>query len=616
MSEDNTDTHRLGNRRIDSQSTPLPQSSSSLLELIKACWSSSSGERFKFYLFITLFVVSNIFELLVPWAIGYTLEVFVKNGFTEAAYRQSLWGIGIFVLLRFGNTITHHFARYFQNTVAYSSRMHTLNSLFKSFLQFPLNWHLKSHSGENLSKLHRSSGAVEQMIGTYSWQVVEGFVKVSFATTAIFALDFWVAINVLSMGVVTILLMIYFNSRLATAIRENNSFANKINRICVDYLFHTVTVKTLGLEKAAGNYLQNQFDEGLAKSKRISKFSELKWGTTATGYGLVMGSSLLIYFYGHRGITETFDLAKVYVLLNYLDKIFQAIGSFTAYYGGIIEASIAYEDAHNVYTEIEKLKPQVVPTKINKNWNALHFKNVHFQYDTGDSPGLRDLTITIRAKDKIALVGPSGGGKSTFLKIFAGLLIPERYEIETDTQRHLSIYDVGQISLLVPQEPEIFSESLYYNLTMGEDVVSAEDIQLYIEICKLKPVIEKLPQGLYTDLAQNGLNMSVGEKQRAAMTRGLLRASRRDVILLDEPTSSLDPKTEKEIFFSLLSHFADRTILTACHRLNLVPLFDTIVYISGGRVQEVGSFHDLISKKGLFFKAWDDYERKVAKVPS
>ena len=583
-----------------------------LLDLLRACWESTIEERFKFFSFIILFIISNIFELLMPWAIGYTLGIFVKNGFTHEAYQESLYGIGLFVTLRFGNTITHHLARYFQNTVAYTSKMHMLNKVFSAFLSFPLNWHLKSHSGENLSKLHRSSGAVDSMIGTYSWQVVEGVVKILFASTAIIALDKWVALNVFGMGMITIFVMIYFNSKLSNAIRMNNSFANKINRICVDYLFHVVTVKTLSLEDVASKYLLNQNDEGLQNSKKISKFSELKWGTTSSGYGFVIGTSLLIYFYSHKGLNEAFDIAKVYVLLNYLDKIFQAIGSFTAYYGGIIEASIAYEDASTIFKQRDNLPTNYTPIKVNSEWKELKFKNINFNYESADFTGLTDFTVNIKKGEKIALVGPSGGGKSTFLKITAGLLIPESYEISTDTQDNLNIFDIGKISLLVPQEPEIFSESLLYNITMG-DKVSDTEIQLYIDICKLQPIIDKLPNGIYTNLAENGLNMSVGEKQRAAMTRGLLRAAKKDIILLDEPTSSLDPKTEKEIFYSILSYFSGRTIMTACHRLNLVPLFDKVIYIAKGEVLEVGTFHELINKKGFFFKAWDDYERKVGK---
>jgi ATP-binding cassette, subfamily B, bacterial len=97
------------------------------------------------------------------------------------------------------------------------------------------------------------------------------------------------------------------------------------------------------------------------------------------------------------------------------------------------------------------------------------------------------------------------------------------------------------------------------------------------------------------------------------MTRGLLRAEGKDILLLDEPTSSLDPRTEKEVFYNVLGHYKESTIITACHRLNLVPLFDKVIYIRAGKVEEVGGFQELIERGGAFAKAWEDYERRIAK---
>ena len=124
-------------------------------------------------------------------------------------------------------------------------------------------------------------------------------------------------------------------------------------------------------------------------------------------------------------------------------------------------------------------------------------------------------------------------------------------------------------------------------------------------------MVARLPQGLDSELSERAMNLSVGEKQRVACARGLMRARHRDLLLLDEPTSSLDPMTEKQIFYGLLHHFADRTVITACHRLALVPLFNKIVYVRRGRIEEVGTFAELLEKRGAFYLAWKDYEEKV-----
>jgi ATP-binding cassette, subfamily B, bacterial len=583
-------------------------------KLTRASWEATKSERVRFYIFVAFFIIAYTIELIIPWTLGYIIGAFSAHGFTDEAFAKAEYGILLFTLLRLVNLGFHHVGRYLQSSVAFAAKMHTMSQVFAALLRFPLNWHVENHSGDNLSKLYRSVGAVDSCIGTYVWQVIEGLVKVVLASIAIFTLDFWVAINVFAMGFITVLVMILFNRRLTESYRINNVFGNKLNRICIDYLFNVVTVKTLGLEKAANSYLTGAQPEGATMNRRISRYCELKWGTTAVGFCLVTGSSLWIFFNGQQVSDVTFETAKVYVLIDYLNKIFQAIGSFTAYYGGILEAATGYEDGAEILENAEKV---AIPQKTNNfpsNWQKIKIDNLNFAYKNNEMSRLQDMKISIERGDKIALVGPSGGGKSTLLKIIAGLLVPSSGEVtvysSANTQANINFTDLGALSILVPQEPEIFSESLVYNLTMGEPI-SLETISYFAKIGKLETLLGKLPLGYNENIAEKGQNLSVGEKQRVAMVRGLLRASDREIILLDEPTSSLDPKTEKEIFISILNHYKERIIITACHRLNLVPLFDKIVFIRDGQVVELGSFSELLQKKGAFFAAWEDYIKRV-----
>ncbi|MCC6953436.1 MAG: ABC transporter ATP-binding protein [Deltaproteobacteria bacterium] len=589
-------------------SQPSRQSFSHLLQ---GSWEATQDERPRFYLFVVLFILAYSLSLLEPWAIAYTLDAFTQYGLTDEGFRIGAMGMVAYIVLRLVYSFFHHLARYVQNRVAYSARMFTLSRVFDALLRFPLRWHISHHSGETLSKLHRSAGAIDNMIGTFVWQFIEGSVKVIFAGIAIFTLDFWVATNVLAMSALTIILMIVFNRELTNRIRKNNTFGNKLNRIVVDYLVNVVTVKTLSVEESARRHLREQRNEGLVLSQRISKFMELKWGATGVGYAFVIGTSLMIYFYQRVGSGEAFLVGPVYVLISYLDRIFQAIGSFTGYYSGLTEAATAYEDATDVLQNSSKLPVRTDRSEaLRTGWNTASLRELHFSYIPGENLGLNNVRFDFRRGEKIALVGQSGSGKSTLLKILAGLIEPDSYALSTDIQPSLGLDTFVQTCLLIPQEPEIFSETVIYNLTMGEEF-DPREVSFFVSLCKLDLLLGKLSNGWDTNLEEKGLNLSVGEKQRLALARGLLRASRKEVILLDEPTSSLDPKTEKEIFLGLLYHFANRTVISSCHRLNLIPLFDKIVFMSQSAILEVGSFGELIDKRGYFYRAWDDYERNI-----
>jgi ATP-binding cassette subfamily B protein len=581
----------------------------SVLSLARASWESTAGVRVRLFCFITLYVLAYSIDLLVPWAIGWILGVFVKEGLTEHALQESMQWIGLYVALKMGYAAAHHFGRYYQGTTSYVARFKKLEEVFTALISFPLKWHVTHHTGENLSKLHRSVGAIESVVSNYIWQIIDGVMKFFAASILIFALDVEVAIAVLIMGCVTVAVMILFNARLTRNIRRNNRFYDKLNRTCVDYLSNIITVKTLHLEQPAISYLTEQRGEGLKLSRKIWKYQELKWGTIAVGYSLVMGTSLYIYFGNQKSLGGAFDVAQVYVLLNYLDRIFAAIGSFTGYYGGIIEAATAYDDASSVLTDSKLIAPPVLSGNLKPNWQNLQLNAVSFTYG-GSHSNLRNLSLNIRRGEKIALVGPSGGGKSTLLKVLSGMLTPQEGTATTDNGAPITFEDIAKVSLLVPQEPEIFSETVDYNIKFDQDF-SKDQMRKAVEICRIDHILEKLSNGWDSYLEEAGLNISVGERQRLALARGILRVPGKDVLLLDEPTSSLDPMTEKQIFAGILHEFRDLCVITACHRLALVPLFDTIIYVKDGRIEEVGSFPELRSAGRGFSAAWADYERTV-----
>lgn len=582
---------------------------SSVGNLARASWDATKGIRLRLFSFILLYVVAYSIDLLVPWAIGWILGIFVKQGLTDAAMKEGLKGIGFYVGLKMLYATAHHFGRYFQGTTAYHARFKKLEEVFTALIMFPLKWHVNHHTGENLSKLHRSVGAIESVVSNYIWQIIDGVMKFFAATLLIFALDAEVALTVLVMGCITVLVMILFNARLTRNIRKNNRFYDRLNRTCVDYLSNIITVKTLRLEAPAISYLTNQREEGFRLARKIWKYQELKWGTIAVGYSLVMGTSLYVYFGNQRLLGTAFDVAQVYVLLNYLDRIFAAIGSFTGYYGGIIEAATAYDDASNVLGQVNEHAKPVLTGNLPRTWSRLELRDLTFNYGNG-GPTLKRLSVAIKRGEKIALVGPSGGGKSTLLKVLAGMLAVQEGSACADGTHQVTLDDVAQASILVPQEPEIFSESVRYNISFGQDF-SEREMQKAVEICRIDHLLQKLSNGWESTLEEAGLNISVGERQRLALARGILRVPGKDILLLDEPTSSLDPLTEKQIFAGILHEFSELTVITACHRLALVPLFDTIIYVKEGRIDEVGSFPELRAAGRGFAAAWSDYERTV-----
>jgi ABC-type multidrug transport system fused ATPase/permease subunit len=219
------------------------------------------------------------------------------------------------------------------------------------------------------------------------------------------------------------------------------------------------------------------------------------------------------------------------------------------------------------------------------------------------SQSLHNIQLNIERGKRIALIGASGSGKSTLFALLRGLHQPEEgacFKVDGAVYPLDSLH--GTITLF-PQEPEIFENTIEYNVTLGLPF-SEEEIMKVCEQAHFSEVIKQLPQGLLTDIREKGVNLSGGQKQRLALARGILAARDSDVILLDEPTSSVDSKTEAMIYDKLFNTFSDKAIISSMHRLHLLDRFDYIYVLDQGRIIEEGTLDHLLLTSHVFKELW------------
>ena len=194
-------------------------------------------------------------------------------------------------------------------------------------------------------------------------------------------------------------------------------------------------------------------------------------------------------------------------------------------------------------------------------------------------------------------------GKSTLLTLLRGLhdVAPgSRTSLDNKTIEFASIADTVT---LPPQEPEIFENTILYNITLGLPF-SDEDVRNVCRRVKLDDLIEALPEGVHTHIQEKGVNLSGGQKQRLALAPGILAARQSTIVLLDEPTSSIDPTTEKKIYGELFNEFRSKAVISSLHRLHLLNNFDYIYILKNGSVIDEGTFDNLKRYSLVFQDMW------------
>jgi ABC-type bacteriocin/lantibiotic exporter with double-glycine peptidase domain len=219
--------------------------------------------------------------------------------------------------------------------------------------------------------------------------------------------------------------------------------------------------------------------------------------------------------------------------------------------------------------------------------------------------GLHDIRLDLARGRRIALVGESGSGKSTLLAILRGLYPPEPGTLVLidgkPAEQGLPL--IASHVTLFPQDPEIFENTIEYNINLGLPHDGTE-IERICRSVYFNDVVMQLPKGLQSNIVEKGVNLSGGQKQRLALARGLFAAKDSDIILLDEPTSSIDPKTELLIYEQLFLACEDKVLISALHRLHLLRHFDYVYVMDKGHIVDQGSFHHLLDHSPIFRELW------------
>ena len=316
--------------------------------------------------------------------------------------------------------------------------------------------------------------------------------------------------------------------------------------------------------------------------------------------GLVAICGLLAWRSG-----EPVLLGSAVMVFQYAQQAGGVVSSMAANYQDLVRYQHDFAGAEEILAEPDPAKGTA---PVPQGWREIRVERLSFAYAGtrgSNGPALRDVSLTLR-RSRIALIGESGSGKSTPLRVLAGLYDAGEAAISVDGAARPDLANLSAIATLIPQDPEVFESSIGQNVTMGVEHGPAS-IRRACDLARLTPVIERLPHGLATGTAERGVNLSGGQKQRVALARGILAARDSSLIMLDEPTSSLDPATEARIYDNLLGAFPAACVVSSIRRLHLLPRFDTVILMADGRIVDAGTAAELLVRQLAFRAMWQSY---------
>jgi ABC-type multidrug transport system fused ATPase/permease subunit len=568
-----------------------PKNLSAIIFLFKKGWHYAKGMRGTYILYISMFVLAQAISVSQPYFIGLLLNS-VQTATTPA---ETLENVIKYSLIVFGVLsifwLLHYPARVLEMRTAFKIRINFREDLFKKLLALPLAWHQDNPTGDSIDRINRSTLGLHSFLSS-AFQVL--YALTEFVVVIIILLIFMPSAGLICIIASFTLFMIIslFDFYLNKDFKELNSYENKISSAIHDYISNIVTIVALRIaplvKKEFSLYLTKP--ESLYRNHTVRH--ELKWFAFSLTSNLVLFGVPIWYAYNNYINNQMILVGTFYTLFDYLRRLNATLFSFSWLYGVIIRQVADVKNANNIELAYEAVLPSL-NEKIIGNWQNIQIKDLNFIYqkDLNTSGKISDLNLNIKSGQKIAVVGSSGSGKSTLLNILGGLHESAAGQVLVDSNQS-SLQEVVKITALIPQSPEIFIETIKFNVTFGIET-NTDDVNYYCNLACFNEVVERLPKGLESHIAEKGVNLSGGERQRLALARGLYLARNANILLLDEATSSVDPYNERRIYENIWNEYKDKTIIATIHRLHLLEMFDYIYVLSNGRVVEEGTLKKL-----------------------
>ncbi len=312
-------------------------------------------------------------------------------------------------------------------------------------------------------------------------------------------------------------------------------------------------------------------------------------------------ATALVMFYGGMGVlAEDISVGVLVAFLSYMKIFFRPIQDIAEKYNILQDAMASAERIFLILDNAESIPQPENPAKLGRI-DSIELRNLWFAYNDNEYV-LKNVSFKVQGGQTIAIVGPTGSGKTSIIHLLMRFYEPGKGQILINGQdmKNISAHELRAGMSLVSQDPFLFSESIFHNIFQDRKDVSEEEISEVLFESNCRNFIDRLPDGIHTELSEGGASISSGERQLISIARAFARNP--DVIILDEATSYVDSETEAKIQDALSNLTKNRTTIIIAHRLSTVRNADNIIVLHQGRVIETGNHEELMRNQGFYFR--------------
>lgn len=581
---------------------PIDENASFNWRVLAKLWPFLTEFKARVWLALSCLVGAKLASVALPFILKHIVDNLNLNTAAETLMAVILSLIVAYGALRLANVLFGEVRDMLFGRVTERAMRRIGLKVFNHLHKLDLDFHLSRQTGGLSRDVERGTSGISFLMRFMVFNIGPTLLEIAMVVGILlynYGLTF--AVVILSAVILYVTFSIKATDWRTKYVKELNQADNHSNTRAVDSLLNFETVKYFNNE----HYEAQRYDVGLANWELARRKNRLSLFALNGGQAFIIAIAMtgmlalaaIQVAQGHMTIGD-FVLVNAFTMqifmpLNFLGFVYREIrGSLT--------------NIENLFLLLDK-KPKIVDaddaTTLKVNKGEIKFHQVGFYYHEKRRI-IEDLSFTIKAGTKVAVVGESGAGKSTLVKLLFRFYDPTEGYISIDGQ---DIAKVSQDSLrqqvgIVPQDTVLFNDTLYENIKYGRPDASKEDIEHAIKLAHLESFVARLPDKGETQVGERGLKLSGGEKQRVAIARTILK--RPPIMVFDEATSSLDSQSERAILEALKEIAQGHTSFVVAHRLSTIMDADTIIVMDQGRIAEQGNHEDLLAKQGVYAKLW------------
>jgi ATP-binding cassette, subfamily B, multidrug efflux pump len=581
--------------------------------LIKWVWSYVRPYRGLFFWSVLLMPLNSAFALAQPYIFKLTIDLFLARRKTappswfapiiRLSHGHSLLMMGaIYLLLLIGEVTSFYGQFYLTMTVAQYSLSDLRIALFRHVERLPMAFFDRTPVGRLVSRMTTDIDAINEMFSAGSLTLFIDFVTLAGIVVIMFSFN--VRLAAWSLCAVPPLLAVinFFRVRMRIVFGEIRDKLAALNAFLSEALSGMAVIQLFAHERES----RREFDGLNLDNQQIQRVSNVYDACLYSSVEALSSITIAVVLWigGGEVIHRTLSLGTLVAFIFYAQLFFNPLREVSSKYTTLQSALAAVERIEALMTLPHSIASPPQPKRPAGRPGSISFEHVSFEYRRGE-PVLRDLSFKVRPGEKIAIVGPTGSGKSTVIKLLnrfydvtSGRILADGVDV-----REWDLRNLRRTIGLVQQDVFLFAEDVLENVRLARTDLGEVEIRDALRRAQALRFVDRLPHGIHEDIHERGANLSAGQRQLLSFARALAYDPR--ILVMDEATSSVDSETEHLIQLALDELLAERTALIIAHRLSTIERADRILVLSNGVLRESGTHQELLRRPGLYRRLFE-----------